>query len=233
LARSNTARFKLRLFGPVLICTPLERACGQRLTKHSTYSTCIRAPTRMYNMRLCSDCQHSNPDENRHCSQCGNSLQNSTSSGLVLQPSNPADSFGWPASEPTRMTSPISGGLQESSQDLARCPQCASSQTQSFEMAYSVSTSTGVTAGGAYTFGVGPTRGAARTFQQSNLASYVRPPIQPTTNNGCLIGLAGFIGASIAAAIANSVLLGIRPMLPLPEPQSCGLEPWLGSWWLA
>jgi ribosomal protein L40E len=165
----------------------------------------------MYNMRLCSRCQHNNPSENRHCGQCGSLLETSPDLAAVFQPSVVPKSFGWPSTEATGMQPAPSGGLQHLSQDLARCPQCASSQTQSFEMAYSVSTTSGVTAGGAYTFGVGPTVGASRSVQQSNLASYVRPPIQPTANNGCLIALGGFIGACIAAPLVNIVLVGISP----------------------
>lgn len=78
-------------------------------------------------------------------------------------------------------------------------------------MAYSVSTSSGTTAGGAYTFGVGPTIAAGRTVQQSNLASYVQPPIRPKSNNGCVIAILAFVGASVAGVVASSAVSSIAP----------------------
>lgn len=93
--------------------------------------------------------------------------------------------------------------------DLANCPQCASPQTQSFEMAYSMSTSSGLTAMAAYTFGVGPTIGGARSTQQSNLAAYVRPPIRVSDNSGWAIAIVSIFVAGICAVIASSVFKSI------------------------
>jgi hypothetical protein len=59
------------------------------------------------------------------------------------------------------------------------CPQCHSTNTQSFEMAYMMSTQTQTTTGAAYTFGVGPTLAGARSSQQSALAERVQPPAVP------------------------------------------------------
>ncbi len=98
------------------------------------------------------------------------------------------------------------GILRSDVVDAANCPQCRSSQTQSFEMAYSMSTSSGITTGAAYTFGVGPTIMGGRATQQSNLASYVRPPIRPTANYGFAIAVLAILGAAFASGIAGALL---------------------------
>jgi hypothetical protein len=131
----------------------------------------------------CVRCQHENLEGNLFCAQCGNSLRavaTDPSSGQKLTSiAGDPNAFEWSAPQAVpshRLQHPET--MVPEVADAAKCPQCASPQTQSFEMAYSMSTSSGVTSGAAYTFGVGPTITGARSTQQSNLASYVRPPVR-------------------------------------------------------
>jgi|GEM_PF-3803645 len=163
----------------------------------------------------CPQCSADNPVTKRFCADCGSPLSapnaGPSHTESVIQTSPIGESFGWPQTEETQVVPRLEREISAPLPDLANCPQCHSSQTQSFEMAYSVSTSSGTTAGSAYTFGVGATIGSSRTVQQSNLAAYVRPPIQPTSTNGCLIAFVAFMGASVLATFARALFSGVSP----------------------
>ena len=160
----------------------------------------------MFN-QTCSRCHYENAKGNLFCAQCGNSLGAAeTVKRVTRNTTELGPDFGWPLPEQVNSsTLQHSESLKREPVDAARCPQCSSPQTQSFEMAYSMSISSGSTTGAAYTFGVGPTIAGARSTQQSNLASYVRPPIRPTANYGCAIAILAILGAGLASGIIGSL----------------------------
>jgi hypothetical protein len=164
----------------------------------------------MSNLQCCSRCHHENSKENVFCAQCGNSLRPVAtawpSNENPTKIPNASDAFGVGVPEPFTSPAPQpSEVLKQEGVDLANCPQCGSSQTQSFEMAYSMSTSSGVTRGMAYTFGVGATIAGGRSTQQSNLAAYVRPPIRPTAKYGGAIAVLGILGAALFAGMTGAL----------------------------
>src|SRR6266404_9411096 len=101
-------------------------------------------------LQSCSRCRHDNPSNSLFCAQCGNSLQAAATVEIVNQHSlevggdHPA--LGWHAAEQvTAVTLRPSESSGREVVDAAKCPQCGSPQTQSFEMAYSMATSSGTT----------------------------------------------------------------------------------------
>lgn len=64
------------------------------------------------------------------------------------------------------------------------CPDCASSDTQSFQMAYQTGTSSGNLSVATYNPHTGFGVGGGKTSNQTILANQVRPPVAPS-NSGC------------------------------------------------
>lgn len=81
------------------------------------------------------------------------------------------------------------------------CPVCHSSDTQRFEMAYAVNTTTGGTTGLAYTQHVGWTVAGSTSRSQTFLAQRVQPPSIPSRESYAGLIIAGLFSTFVLALL--------------------------------
>lgn len=158
----------------------------------------------------CPNCGLVNFASEENCKRCQHSL---TATPCVQ-----------PLSVTAQHEEPARPQTQNHSKD---CPQCASPETRSFEMAYATSTSTGTLIASSYNFnGGGMTMTGGNIRQQSALAAYVTPPPRPQSAaalTGFMILFGFLVGLSLCYVLttAGYTLFGLLLFFVFPVGIGC------------